>query len=119
MIIVTGGAGFIGSNLVKTINRYITKEVLVVDDLTNGHQFENLVDCELIDYHDKDEFLQSIKDNSLLSEFPKIEAIFHQGACSTTTEWNGRYMMQNNYVYSKQLLHFCLEHRIPFIYASS
>jgi len=91
--------------------------VMVVDDLTEGIKFRNLLDCQVIDYLDKDDLLQMIKQEKDFSE--KIEAIFHQGACSTTTEWDGRYMMENNYTYTKELLHYCLNHKIPFIYASS
>ena len=117
MIIVTGGAGFIGSNLVKALNDKGLTDVLVVDDLTDGIKFRNLVDCQVIDYLDKDDFLQIIKQEKDFTE--KVEAIFHQGACSETTEWDGRYMMENNYTYSKELLHYCLNLNIPFIYASS
>lgn len=117
MIIVTGGAGFIGSNLVKALNDKGLTDVLVVDDLTDGTKFRNLLDCQVIDYLHKDEFLQMVKQEKDFTE--KIEAIFHQGACSTTTEWDGRYMMENNYTYSKELLHYCLNLKIPFIYASS
>lgn len=117
MFIVTGGAGFIGSNIVKGLNDVAEDNILVVDDLTNGIQFRNLVDCQISDYQDKEVFLNDIITKKYHNK--KINAIFHLGACSSTTEWNGKFMMQNNYEYSKVLLHFCLEQRIPFIYASS
>lgn len=117
MIIITGGAGFIGSNIVRTLNQRGHQDILVVDDLTNGHQYENLVNCQIMDYMDKADFLQKIQTGAI---FPaKIHAIFHQGACTATTEWNGQYMMKNNYDYSKTLLHYCLQWKIPFLYASS
>lgn len=117
MIIVTGGAGFIGSNIVKTLNQRGHLDVLVVDDLTNGHQYQNLVDCQILDYMDKVDFLKKIQAGDDFGA--KIAAVFHEGACSTTTEWDGQYMMRNNYDYSKAVLHYCLEQRIPFLYASS
>lgn len=117
MIIVTGGAGFIGSNLVKALNQRHRKDVLVVDNLSKGEKFRNLVDCDILDYADKDSFLAHIESGQDFAE--PVQAVFHQGACSTTTEWDGRYMMRNNYEYSKTLLHYCQQRRIPFIYASS
>ncbi len=116
MFIVTGGAGFIGSNVVKALNLRGESDVLVVDDLTDGHKFRNIADCDIADYLDKDDFLQAVRDGK---SFGKVQAVLHQGACSTTTEWDGRYMMANNYEYSKELMHYCMEGRIPFIYASS
>lgn len=116
MIIVTGGAGFIGSNLVKALNERGHKDVLVVDDLTDGTKFSNIADCQIADYLDKDDFLRQVKSKQL-AEY--VQAIFHLGACSTTTEWDGRYMMENNYEYSKELFHYCTEMGLPFIYASS
>lgn len=115
MIVVTGGAGFIGSNIVKGLNAIGRKDVLVVDDLTDGTKFANLVDLDIADYLDKDEFIGLI----LSGEDLDIEVIFHQGACSSTTEWNGKFMLENNYNYSKDLLHYCLDNQIPFLYASS
>ncbi|MFP4136923.1 MAG: ADP-glyceromanno-heptose 6-epimerase [Halomonas sp.] len=121
MIVVTGGAGFIGSNLVKALNQRGHRDVMVVDDLVDGTKFVNLADCSLGDYLDKDDFRRRVE-AELRGEpatLPEIEAIFHEGACSDTTEWDGRFMLDNNFAYSKVLLHFCQQRRIPFLYASS
>lgn len=115
MIVVTGGAGFIGCNIVKGLNARGYKDILVVDDLTDGTKFSNLVDLDIADYMDKDEFISYIVSGDNLG----IEAVFHEGACSATTEWNGKFMMENNYDFSKDLLHYCLDFGIPFLYASS
>lgn len=115
MIIVTGGAGFIGSNLVKALNERGRDDILVVDDLTDGTKFRNIADLEIADYLDKDEFL----DRVLMGEDFGAEAILHEGACSDTTEWDGQYMMEINYEYSKALLHYCLEKGVQYLYASS
>lgn len=117
MIIVTGGAGFIGSNLVKGLNDIGRTDILVVDDLKDGTKFRNIADCDIADYLDKDDFLAKIESGVKFAE--PIEVIFHQGACSATTEWDGHYMMKINYDYSKALLHYCLEHGIQYLYASS
>ncbi|MCF8780173.1 ADP-glyceromanno-heptose 6-epimerase [Vibrio sp. IRLE0018] len=116
MIIVTGGAGMIGSNIVKALNEIGINDILVVDNLKNGKKFKNLVDLDITDYMDRDDFLTQIMAGD---NFGPIEAVFHQGACSATTEWDGKYMMLNNYEYSKELLHYCLDRGIPFLYASS
>ena len=119
MIIVTGGAGFIGSNLIKLLNQAGHTNIVAVDDLTDGTKFANLVDLDIADYLDKDEFLARVVAGDPFEEWDEIEAIFHQGACSATTEWNGKFVMEVNYDYSKALLHFCIARGIPFIYASS
>ena len=116
MIIVTGGAGFIGSNLVKALNERGCDDILVVDNLSKGVKFNNIADCEIADYQDKEAFLERLQHGF---DFGRVEAILHQGACSTTTEWDGRFLLRNNYDYSKALLHYCLERRIPYLYASS
>ncbi|AFI92566.1 ADP-glyceromanno-heptose 6-epimerase [Pectobacterium parmentieri] len=116
MIIVTGGAGFIGSNIVKALNNIGYRDILVVDNLKDGTKFVNLVDLDIADYVDKEDFIASIVAGDDLGD---IDAVFHEGACSSTTEWDGKYMMDNNYQYSKDVLHYCLDRSIPFLYASS
>ena len=113
MIVVTGGAGFIGSNIVKGLNEAGEEDVLVVDNLSKAEKHLNLNSLSMADYIDKDEFLQK------LNTFQNVSTIFHQGACSSTTEQDGKYMMSNNYEYSKTLLNHCLENSIDFLYASS
>jgi ADP-L-glycero-D-manno-heptose 6-epimerase len=115
MIVVTGGAGMIGANLVMALNGEGRDDILVVDDLTDGTKFANLVEARIADYQDKDDFLARI----LAGEEMGIEVIFHQGACSATTEWDGRFMMKVNYDYTKALYHYCKTRKIPFVYASS
>ncbi len=116
MIIVTGGAGFIGSNLIKGLNRRGLNNILVVDDLSDGNKVRNIESCDIEDYMDKDEFIGRIAQGM---EFGGPTAIYHQGACSDTMESDGRYIMETNYEYSKSLFHYCAEHSIPYIYASS
>ena len=116
MIIVTGGAGFIGSNIIHALNQQGETDILLVDNLTNGHKMQNIADLNIADYLDKKAFLEKLETSNFLSH---IRAVFHQGACSATTEWNGHYVMENNYEYSKRLLAWCQSKHVPFIYASS
>jgi ADP-L-glycero-D-manno-heptose 6-epimerase len=117
MIIVTGGAGFIGSHIVRRLNAAGVRDIVVVDDLSDGRQIFNLAGCDLIDFLDKEDFLARIKAGDKFAS--NARAIFHQGACTDTTEWDGRFLMQVNFEYSKCLLHFCSDNRIPLVYASS
>src|SRR5882724_643819 len=114
MIIVTGGAGFIGSNLIESLNADGISDVIVVDRL--GDNFRNLCDLNFADFMPPEEFVRTI-DRDALPE--KIAAVFHQGACADTTCNDGAYMMENNFTFSKSLLRFALSRKIPFIYASS
>lgn len=116
MIIVTGGAGFIGSNIVEALNKRGETNILVVDNLTNGKKMHNLSDLDILDYMDRDDFLAKVKSGL---DFGNISAVFHEGACSSTTEWDGKFIMRNNFEYSKELLKWCEETGAQFIYASS
>lgn len=115
MIVVTGGAGFIGSNLVRGLNQRGHSDILVVDDLQQGDKFVNLVGCDVADYLHKDDFRERLAKG----ELGNIETVLHQGACSDTTERNGQYMMDNNYRVTVELFEFCQQHKIPLLYASS
>jgi ADP-L-glycero-D-manno-heptose 6-epimerase len=112
--VVTGAAGFIGSRLVAALNRRGVKEIIAVDNLEHSAKFTNLVNCEMADYLDQSELAGAL--DKLAGS---VEAVFHQGACSDTMESNGRYMMENNYAYSRRLLEWCRDEEVPFIYASS
>jgi ADP-L-glycero-D-manno-heptose 6-epimerase len=114
--VVTGAAGFIGSNLVKALNERGIMDILAVDDLKDGVKFANLADCEIADYLDKDEFLEVLEAGELDGQ---LSFILHQGACSDTTETDGRYMMDANYRYSRRLLDYCIAEEVHLIYASS
>jgi len=116
MIVITGAAGFVGSNLIKALNDRGETDIIAVDNLTNGDKFRNMVDCQIADYLDKEEFLRKL---SLGAFDEDISVVLHQGACSNTMEGDGHYMMENNYRYSAELLDFCQSEEVPFIYASS
>lgn len=116
LTVVTGAAGFIGSQLVAALNRAGVTEVLAVDDLENGAKVRNLAGTEIADYLDKREFLAQLESGRLDGS---IDAILHQGACSDTMEADGRYVMENNYAYSKAVFDWCQDERVPLIYASS
>jgi ADP-L-glycero-D-manno-heptose 6-epimerase len=115
-VIVTGAAGFVGSNLVRALNARGYEDVIAVDDLTQGDKFRNLAGCRIADYLDVAEFRDRVRRGWALWA---PEAVFHQGACADTTESDGRYMMDANYACSREVLHWCLERRVPLVYASS
>lgn len=114
--IVTGAAGFIGSNIVKALNERGITSIIAVDNLAHADKFKNLVDCEIADYLDKSALLPALIDGTLDDG---VAAVFHLGACSDTMETDGRYMMDNNYRYSVALLDYCQHEEVPLLYASS
>ena len=114
-IVVTGAAGFIGSNLVKGLNARGIDDIIAVDDLTDGDKFRNLADLQIADYVDVDDFYDLFAEGA----FGSVEAVFHEGACSDTMELNGKYMMDNNYALSCELFESCLEQGTRLLYASS
>jgi ADP-L-glycero-D-manno-heptose 6-epimerase len=116
MYIVTGGAGFIGSNIVERLNASGIDDILVVDDMTASAKFTNLAEATISDFMDRGEFRERLESDRLSLQ---VEAIFHQGACTDTMEYDGRYMMENNFTYSKVVLRYALAKSVPFVYASS
>jgi len=112
--VVTGAAGFIGSRLVAALNRRGVRDIIVVDNLQQSAKFSNLVGCDIADYVDQSRFFPALEKLE-----GSVEAVFHQGACSDTMESDGRFMMENNYEYSRRLLDWCQDEDVPFLYASS
>jgi len=116
MIIVTGGAGFIGSALVAALNSRGITDILVVDQLACDEKWKNLRNLSFADYVEKDDFLEMVAEGRIA---PPIKAVFHLGACSSTTETNASYLYKNNYEYTKLLAQWATAANIRFIYASS
>jgi ADP-L-glycero-D-manno-heptose 6-epimerase len=114
-VVVTGAAGFIGSNLVHGLNAIGIDDIIAVDDLTDGPKYRNLLNARLSDYFDKDEFYTRFAGG----ELGKVAAVLHEGACSDTMEHNGRFMLENNYRRSKDLLEACQVQGTRLLYASS
>ena len=112
--VVTGAAGFIGSRIVQAMNEAGVTDIIAVDNLQQSDKVANLAQLEIADYLDQAEFLQRLD-----SFDGAVEAVLHQGACSDTMESDGRYMMENNYRYSKVLLDWCQDAEVPLLYASS
>jgi ADP-L-glycero-D-manno-heptose 6-epimerase len=115
-IVVTGAAGFIGSNLVRALNARGESDIIAVDNLRDADKFRNLADCDIAQYLDQDEFIARITAGEFEDD---LAAVLHQGACSDTMETDGRFMLRNNYRYSVTLLDHCQDNDIPFLYASS
>jgi ADP-L-glycero-D-manno-heptose 6-epimerase len=114
-IVVTGAAGFIGSNIVKGLNARGIDDIIAVDDLTQGDKFRNLADLQIADYVDVDDFYDLFAEGA----FGQVEAVFHEGACSDTMELDGKFMMDNNYTLSCELFQSCQEQGARLLYASS
>ncbi len=114
-IVVTGAAGFIGSNLIRALNARGERDIIAVDNLSRADKVRNLADCDIADFVDKDDFVDRLVDG----DFDDVDAVLHQGACSDTMESDGRYMMRNNYRFSQALLDWCQDEEVPLLYASS
>lgn len=114
-VVVTGAAGFIGSNLIAGLNARGIDDIIAVDDLTEGDKFRNLVGLQIADYVDADDFYELFAEGA----YGRVEAVFHEGACSDTMETDGKYMMDNNYSLSCELFQACQEQGTRLLYASS
>ena len=117
MIIVTGSNGFIGSNLIRCLNQKGYRDIIAVDDHSNPSLKENIVHCDIQDFIQIEDFLTLVQKNKIKEE--NLLAIFHQGACSDTMEWDVEYLYKNNLLYSKELLNLAIRSKSPLIYASS
>ena len=117
MIIVTGSSGFIGSNLIRELNKKGYKDIIAVDDHSRTDLKENIVHCDIKESIDIDDFLVMVQKEEI--DKLNIRAIFHQGACSDTMEWDSEYLFKNNLLYSKELLNLAIRSKVPLIYASS
>lgn len=117
MIIVTGGAGFIGSAIIWKLNTMGVKDILAVDNLASSSKWTNLRGLSFYDYMERDSFIELIKSGAFKND--RIDCVIHMGACSSTTEADCRYLLRNNYEYTKTLAWFCADNGIRFIYASS
>lgn len=115
MIILTGGAGFIGSCFLSKLNSQGIEDIVVVDNLDNSRKWRNLLGKRFRDYIPKGSFLNLLENNY----FPKLSHIIHFGACSSTLVMDYDYLMNNNYEYSRRLGTWAFKHKVPFIYASS
>ncbi|NVO08143.1 MAG: ADP-glyceromanno-heptose 6-epimerase, partial [Rhodoferax sp.] len=114
-VVVTGAAGFIGSNIIQGLNARGIDDIIAVDDLTQGDKFRNIADLKIADYVDADDFYSAFANG----HFGQIEAVFHEGACSDTMETDGKYMMGNNYTLSWNLFQACQKRGARLLYASS
>jgi ADP-L-glycero-D-manno-heptose 6-epimerase len=114
-IVVTGAAGFIGSNIIQALNARGITDIIAVDDLTQGDKFLNLADLQISDYIDAANFYEAMA----AASYGTVDAIFHEGACSDTMQSNGQYMMQNNFARSCQLWQACQAQKTRLLYASS
>jgi ADP-L-glycero-D-manno-heptose 6-epimerase len=115
MIIVTGAAGFIGSCFLEKLNREGIDDIVAVDRLDDSDKWRGLANKRIQDYLDKDELFERVRSNRL----PRVRQIVHMGACSSTTCTDARFVMDNNYAYSRELALWAFRHKIPFLYASS